>query len=188
MSFLSESVVDSEELMEGGSKVKEKEKEPELTEEQKAEAKSKNAAATAKAKELLGVYLVTYKGLLLYGFVLQLAGMVGEFASPLFIGLVIDAIVATDMPRVKTLVVYWLVINTVSRSLTLLNLFFLIRQVQFSLVPRGLFSHSQLRGLEETSAMTSLKKSSTRTLPSLIPEEQVISVSTPSSHNGLLIT
>jgi len=50
---------------------------------------------------------------MILGFILQLLGMVGEFASPLFIGLVIDAISSKDMTRVKVLVIYWLIVNTV---------------------------------------------------------------------------
>lgn len=99
-------------FFEGGAKVEEIT--PEETEQQKGEKKAKDAAAGAKAKEILGGYIKKYKGIMIAGFILQLAGMVGEFASPLFIGMVVDAISNKDMDRVKQLVVYWLIINSVS--------------------------------------------------------------------------
>lgn len=55
-----------------------------------------------------------HRGLLGIGFILQIIGMVGEFSSPLFIGLVIDAIREKNMDRVKELVIYWVIINTAS--------------------------------------------------------------------------
>jgi ABC-type bacteriocin/lantibiotic exporter with double-glycine peptidase domain len=52
------------------------------------------------------------------GLVLNFSGMIGEFANPLFIGWVIDAIVDRDLNRVKELVMYWMIINGVGSILT----------------------------------------------------------------------
>ena len=80
-----------------------------------AEAKKKAyEAANKKAKELLGMYISKYKGLMLLGLFLNILGMVGEFISPLFIGWVIDAIVKKDFKEVQNLVVWWLIINSSS--------------------------------------------------------------------------
>lgn len=46
------------------------------------------------------------------GLLFNILGMVGEFASPLFIGLVIDAIVNENFDEVKFLTIMWMIINT----------------------------------------------------------------------------
>jgi ABC-type bacteriocin/lantibiotic exporter with double-glycine peptidase domain len=71
-----------------------KKKEP--TAAELAEAKVKLEIASEKAKELLWGYLGDSKGLMAAGLFFNLLGMVGEFASPLFIGMVVDAIVAKN--------------------------------------------------------------------------------------------
>jgi ABC-type multidrug transport system fused ATPase/permease subunit len=76
----------------------------------------------AKTSELLWGYIKQFKGLLCWGFLFNILGMVGEFASPLFIGLVIDAIVKGDQDEVVFLIVVWMIINTVSYWI-ILNLF-----------------------------------------------------------------
>jgi len=68
--------------------------------------------ASAKAKELLFGYIGQFKGLMTAGFVLNILGMVGEFVSPLFIGWVVDAIVASDAKEVRRLIVWWMIFNT----------------------------------------------------------------------------
>ena len=87
-----------------------KKKEP--TAEEVAEAKRKLEIASEKAKELLWGYIADSKCLMVAGLFLNLLGMVGEFASPLFIGLVVDAIVAKDQEDVKRLIMWWMVVNT----------------------------------------------------------------------------
>jgi len=64
------------------------------TAEEIAEEKKKLIIASDKAKELLWGYIGESKCLMFFGLFLNLLGMIGEFASPLFIGWVIDAIVA----------------------------------------------------------------------------------------------
>jgi ATP-binding cassette subfamily B protein len=99
------------------TEIKEEPKAGEASKEGKGKEKEKykrDPEAAKKAKELLGLYVKKHRGLLLVGFVLQIVGMVGEFSSPLFIGLVIDAIREKDMDRVKELVIYWVIINTAS--------------------------------------------------------------------------
>jgi ABC-type bacteriocin/lantibiotic exporter with double-glycine peptidase domain len=49
---------------------------------------------------------------MILGLLFNLLGMVGEFASPLFIGLVIDAIVKEDFDNVTRLTIIWMIINT----------------------------------------------------------------------------
>ena len=39
-----------------------------------------------------------------FGLIMNLAGMIGEFVTPMFIGWVIDAIVHNDYDKVNTLV------------------------------------------------------------------------------------
>lgn len=56
--------------------------------------------------------------MMIVGLVLSFSGMIGEFANPLFIGWVIDAIVAKDMEQVKIYVVWWMTFNTVGALLT----------------------------------------------------------------------
>lgn len=63
---------------------------------------------------MLKHYAKKYKCLLVCGFTLQVFGMVGEFASPYFIGVVIDAVNQKDMDRVRELVIYWIIINSAS--------------------------------------------------------------------------
>ena len=87
-----------------------KKKEP--TAEELAEAKRKLEIASDKAKELLWGYIADSKCLMAAGLFLNLLGMVGEFASPLFIGLVVDAIVAKEQAEVKRLIMWWMVVNT----------------------------------------------------------------------------
>jgi hypothetical protein len=46
------------------------------------------------------------------GFALNILGMVGEFVSPLFIGWVVDAIVAAEPAEVRRLIIWWMIFNT----------------------------------------------------------------------------
>lgn len=55
---------------------------------------------------------------MILGLFLSFSGMIGEFANPLFIGWVIDAIVDRDMEQVKTYVVWWMTFNSVGAVLT----------------------------------------------------------------------
>jgi len=80
------------------------EEKKELTPEEKAEKEARAKAAHAKAKELLKSYVGKHKCLMAFGLLMNLAGMVGEFVTPLFIGWVIDAIVHSDYDKVNTLV------------------------------------------------------------------------------------
>ena len=61
---------------------------------------------------MLKGYITRFKWLLVLGFALNILGMMGEFASPLFIGWVIDAIVRGDFPEVQELIIWWMIINT----------------------------------------------------------------------------
>lgn len=100
---------------EGGDMFKDEQgakKKEEPTAEELAEAKKKLEIASAKAKELLWGYIGDSKCLMAAGLFLNLLGMVGEFASPLFIGLVVDAIVAKNQDDVKRLIMWWMVVNT----------------------------------------------------------------------------
>jgi len=49
---------------------------------------------------------------MIFGFFLNILGMIGEFLSPLFIGWVIDAIVNNDLPEVKNIIMWWMITNT----------------------------------------------------------------------------
>jgi len=80
------------------------EEKKELTPEEKAEKAALAKLAKAKAKELLGGYIGKHKSLMIFGLLMNLAGMVGEFVTPLFIGWVIDAIVNSDYDKVNTYV------------------------------------------------------------------------------------
>jgi len=104
--------------MEGGktddAKTDEKEKEAELTPEEKAEEERQLQEVRKKTSEILWGYIKKFKCLLAWGFLFNILGMIGEFASPLFIGLVIDAIVLGDQDEVVYLIVIWMIINTVS--------------------------------------------------------------------------
>ena len=91
-----------------------KEEKKELTPEEKAEKAARDSAAHAKAGELLKSYIGKHKCLMGFGLVLNLAGMVGEFVTPLFIGKVVDAIVLKEYDHVNTLVWQWMVFNAVS--------------------------------------------------------------------------
>lgn len=91
----------------------------ELTPEEKAAEKAekakldeKNKIANAKAKELLFGYIGQFKCLMIAGFALNILGMVGEFVSPLFIGWVVDAIVAAEPAEVRRLIIWWMIFNT----------------------------------------------------------------------------
>mmetsp|Transcript_17902 Transcript_17902/g.27684 ORF Transcript_17902/g.27684 Transcript_17902/m.27684 type:complete len:153 (+) Transcript_17902:3-461(+) len=85
----------------------EEDKQKEKLEKEKLELQTR-----AKTSEILWGYVKTYKVLLFWGFIFNILGMVGEFASPLFIGLVIDEIVAQDQDQVVYLIVLWMIINT----------------------------------------------------------------------------
>lgn len=89
-----------------------------MTQEEKDEKERKNKLAQAKAKEILWGYIKKHRCLMSFGILLQFAGMAGEFANPLFIGWVIDAITKKDMDQVTTLVIYWMIINAVASSLS----------------------------------------------------------------------
>jgi len=89
-----------------------KELTPEEEAAEKAEKAAKLAIASAKAKELLFGYIGQFKGLMIAGFILNILGMVGEFVSPLFIGWVVDAIVATDSAEVRRLIIWWMIFNS----------------------------------------------------------------------------
>jgi uncharacterized membrane protein YedE/YeeE len=85
-----------------------------LTEEEKKAKKIRDELSNAKAKELLGQYIKKYSCLMFWGFFFNVTGMVGEFVTPLFIGMVIDAITEEDYDYVSTLVIYWMIFNVVS--------------------------------------------------------------------------
>ena len=89
-----------------------KELTPEEEAAEKAEKAEKLAIANAKAKELLFGYIGQFRCLMIAGFVLNILGMVGEFVSPLFIGWVVDAIVAAEPTEVRRLIIWWMIFNT----------------------------------------------------------------------------
>jgi len=64
----------------------------EETAAEKAEKQRQLERTTAHAKKILFGYLGKYKCFFVVGIILNILGMVGEFAAPLFIGWVIDAI------------------------------------------------------------------------------------------------
>mmetsp|Transcript_16113 Transcript_16113/g.27238 ORF Transcript_16113/g.27238 Transcript_16113/m.27238 type:complete len:86 (+) Transcript_16113:407-664(+) len=53
-----------------------------------------------------------FKCLMITGLMFNVLGMVGEFANPLFIGLVIDQIVKEDFDQVNFLTIVWMIVNT----------------------------------------------------------------------------
>jgi ATP-binding cassette subfamily B protein len=53
-----------------------------------------------------------YKCLMFLGLLFNLLGLVGEFVTPLFIGLIIDTIVKEDFDEVKKLTIIWTIFNT----------------------------------------------------------------------------
>jgi len=67
-----------------------------LTPEEKEKKRIEDEKTNARAKEMLSSYIVKHKWLMFFGFLTNLAGMVGEFVSPLFIGWVVDAITEAD--------------------------------------------------------------------------------------------
>ena len=126
---------------EGGDKETKKgspEKPKELTPEEKEEKKKRDELSKNKAKEMLLGYVKKFKSLMIWGFVLNLLGMVGEFLSPLFIGWVVDAIVQKDMARVRELIVYFMIMNGVSTHVLFLTLNYSLRP--FSLASKGISS------------------------------------------------
>lgn len=42
---------------------------------------------------------------------MNVLGMVGTVVTPLFIGMVIDAIIAEDRDKVKTITILWMIFN-----------------------------------------------------------------------------
>jgi len=62
---------------------------------------------------MIGGYLTEHRCLFGFGLFMNIAGMIGEFVTPLFIGMVIDAIVAKDWDRVNTLIWQWMIFNGV---------------------------------------------------------------------------
>ena len=70
------------------------------------------AKVREKSKEILGTYVKKFKCLMGLGLLFNILGLVGEFVNPLFIGLVIDAIVKKDFKEVNFLTILWLVLNT----------------------------------------------------------------------------
>jgi len=97
---------------EKGKSVAGAEEKKELTDEEKEEVKVKAEKANKKAKELLFGYIGQFKCLMIAGFALNILGMVGEFVSPLFIGWVVDAIVAAEPAEVRRLIIWWMIFNT----------------------------------------------------------------------------
>lgn len=101
------------------------EEKKELTPAEKKELEEKREAANTKAKALLGKYVGEHKCLMGFGLFMNIAGMVGEFVTPLFIGWVIDAIVEAGeadkkgipadvhgkWDEVNTLIWQWMVFN-----------------------------------------------------------------------------
>jgi ABC-type bacteriocin/lantibiotic exporter with double-glycine peptidase domain len=85
----------------------------ELTPSQIEDKKQKEIEINNKAKSLLWMYIKRYKCLMIFGLLLNLLGLAGQFASPYFIGLVVDAIVLKKMDEVRFLTILWVVINTV---------------------------------------------------------------------------
>jgi len=65
-----------------------------------------------KSKEILWGYIMEFKCLMITGLMFNVLGMVGEFANPLFIGLVIDQIVKEDFDQVNFLTIVWMIVNT----------------------------------------------------------------------------
>ena len=113
--------VHTSQILEGGEQIvtdkgeakSDEKKVPPMTEEEKQKKDPVyQAKVRQQAKELLTRYLTKFKCLMGLGLLFNLLGMVGEFASPLFIGLVIDAIVKGDFDEVKYLTIMWMVINT----------------------------------------------------------------------------
>lgn len=89
------------------------EKPKELTPEEKEAKRIKDETTLAQAKKLLSSYIAKHKMLMFFGFLTNLAGMVGEFVSPLFIGWVVDAITESDFKRVKEIIILWMIMNTI---------------------------------------------------------------------------
>jgi ABC-type bacteriocin/lantibiotic exporter with double-glycine peptidase domain len=113
---------DEDWLYEGGKKLgtpnKKGESEvKELTPEEKEAKRIADEKASAKAKEILKSYVKKHKWLMFFGFVTNIAGMVGEFVSPLFIGWVVDAVTKRDFAEVRKIIILWMIFNTVSKNI-----------------------------------------------------------------------
>lgn len=57
------------------------------------------------------------------GLILNILGMIGEFAAPLFIGWVIDAITKKNDADVKRLVILWMIFNATGAIFAGMNRF-----------------------------------------------------------------
>ena len=95
---------------------KEDTKEPKLTEEQiAANKKEKFAKSNAKAKEMIRELFETYKCQIIVGLLGNVIGMTAELVSPLYVGYIIDAIVAKQTDEIDRLVIIWMSITVASR-------------------------------------------------------------------------
>lgn len=92
------------------------EEKKEKTEEEKKAEKEKNARSNKKAKEMIKDLFMAYRCQIIIGLVGNVVGMAAELTSPLFIGYIIDAIVAKNKEDINRLVIIWLII-TVSSSI-----------------------------------------------------------------------
>lgn len=68
-------------------------------------------------------YLRKYKCFMISGLALNILGMIGEFAAPLFIGWVIDAITRKAREEVTKLVIQWMIFNVAGAIFAGLNRF-----------------------------------------------------------------
>jgi hypothetical protein len=59
---------------------------------------------------------------MIFGLILNLLGMVGEFLSPWFIGRVIDEITAANYDEVTRLTIVWMIFNSVSDQILIILL------------------------------------------------------------------
>ena len=89
-----------------------KDKIPEKTEEQKEAEKIKSEEHNAMAGTLLKRIMKKNCGILSLTMLLNIGGMAGELLSPLFIGWVIQAIIAEDYERVNRTIIYWVIISS----------------------------------------------------------------------------
>ena len=65
----------------------------------------------AHAKKMLNGYIKNHCCLFFVGFLFNILGMVGEFVTPLFIGVIIDHIIDKDFDSVTDSVLIWCCFN-----------------------------------------------------------------------------
>lgn len=83
------------------------------------------AKANAKAKLMIKDIMRTYRCQLFFGLIGNIGGMAAELVSPLYVGFIIDAILAKKKEEVERLVIIWMTITVTSSIINGLQNFLL---------------------------------------------------------------